>query len=256
MSGQAFALRRGHQPSATRCDSVSRHWTGQPAKFIGTPHTDAFGDFPQLGTSRRKETGQRPTVAEFRHSVLPALVAKTRPCEDRGHLRRDRRLSLAKGNRILRKAAKAQGEIRATNCGIDFNSPRSTRETFRLFLQLFGSFAALRLCVRSPAYPPSRIRPRPPQRSQPVPRADSQSNPSGCNHPRQESGRAEDRGHAVVPASDRHIDQLSARHGHTMSPAEGTNTSVRIHGSNGNIALRRVFKNRQSGLLSWRVPCG
>jgi hypothetical protein len=32
-SGQAFTLRRGHRPTAIRCESVSRHWTAQPARF-------------------------------------------------------------------------------------------------------------------------------------------------------------------------------------------------------------------------------
>jgi hypothetical protein len=91
-----------------------------------TFHAKAFGNIAQLRASRGKETAQQPTVAELRHPVLPALSASTQPREDPGQLGADRNLAVAKGNRISRKGAKAQGKIRARKFGIDFDSYRST----------------------------------------------------------------------------------------------------------------------------------
>jgi hypothetical protein len=77
-----------------------------------TPHIETFGDLPQPHGAGRNETAQQTIAAKPLHPGLPVPGARTQPVEDPSQLRRERRLSLAKGNRISRKAAKAQKKTR------------------------------------------------------------------------------------------------------------------------------------------------
>jgi hypothetical protein len=69
-------------------------------------NTEAIAYFAQLRAGGRKKTAQQPIAVEPLHSVVPVLSATSQPLEDPGQIRRDRRLSPAKGNQISRKGAK------------------------------------------------------------------------------------------------------------------------------------------------------
>ena len=49
-----------------------------------TPHTETFGDLPQLHGAGRKETAQQTIAAKPLHPGLPVLGARTHPLEDPG----------------------------------------------------------------------------------------------------------------------------------------------------------------------------
>jgi hypothetical protein len=135
---------------------------------------EAFAYFAQLRAGGRKETAQQPIAVEPLHSVAPVLSVTSQPLEDPGQIRRDRRLSPAKGNQISRKAAKAQKNARKNTSNL-FHLVQVV--CLRPSVWFFFPFATLRLCVRSPHYPSPRNHRCLSQRFPRVPRAGSRSTP-------------------------------------------------------------------------------
>jgi hypothetical protein len=84
MAGDTFMLRHGNRPPAARRDSrfriVSSRWETRQVDHVS--HTQAFGHFPQLRASGRKDTAQQRTPAEPFHSDLPALSATPEPLKN------------------------------------------------------------------------------------------------------------------------------------------------------------------------------
>jgi hypothetical protein len=73
---------------------LSSNWTSH--QVDQTPHTETFGDLPQLYGAGRTETAQQTIAAKPLHPGLPVLGARTQPLEDPGQLLRVRGFSLAK----------------------------------------------------------------------------------------------------------------------------------------------------------------
>ena len=138
-------------------DSWSCHRIGQPVRLTRrrTPIRSAISrSFARLAAKKR------PTKRSPRSCSIP--------CCQRWALKPSRSKIPASSSEIeafpWRKAIKSHAKpqrrkrIYAQEIVESISiTPSRLLETFRLFLLLFGSFAALRLCVRSPAYPPPRI---------------------------------------------------------------------------------------------------